>query len=85
MTDQVRTDVISQIAEMAAIAPSTIDPAAGLDVVGVDSLQALQLLVVLERTYKVQLSDEDLKSFTSVNSIAELVASKLVASSQSQA
>ena len=77
MTDQVTTYVATEISNMTEIAISDIDPAAPLNLLGLDSLQALQLLVLLERTYKVRLSDKDLPHFTSVNCIAELVVNRL--------
>lgn len=50
-----------------------IDSTVHLADLGIDSLQALQLLVMLERTYQVQLGEDDLKYFTSLESVAALV------------
>ncbi len=48
--------------------------------VGMDSLQALQLLVALEKNLQIKLQEEDLQRFTSVGSILNLIESHREAS-----
>jgi len=54
-----------------------IDVSAHLADLGVDSLQALQLIVMLERTYRIEIAEEELKRFTSINSVTDLVESRV--------
>lgn len=73
MRDQICLTLKTAIAEMIEGPPETIDCSAPLTGLGVDSLQALQLLVLLERTYSIQIGEEELKHFVSIDSIADLV------------
>jgi acyl carrier protein len=60
-----------------------MDPAASLHMdaslaeIGMDSLEALQLLVSLEQATQVQLEEQDLKMFTTVQSIVDLLNQRL--------
>jgi acyl carrier protein len=56
---------------------TAIDDSAHLADLGMDSLQALQLLVLLERTYSLQIGEQELQQFTSINAISDLVMSYL--------
>jgi acyl carrier protein len=42
-----------------------------------DSLQALQLLVLIERTYSLQIGEQELQQFTSIAAVADVVMSAL--------
>ncbi len=44
---------------------------------GLDSLQAVQLLVLLERTLKVKLGEQDLQRFNSVGNILSVLESRM--------
>jgi acyl carrier protein len=67
----------SEVARMVQLPEEEIDISAHLATQGVDSLQALQLIVLLERTYKIEIPEEELKRFTSINAVADLVESRL--------
>ena len=68
------TDIISSaVMENAA----QIDRETKLSELGMDSLQALQLLVLIERTYNLQIGEEELQQFTSIHAVADLVVSCL--------
>jgi len=49
-----------------------------------DSIQALDLLVELERKYSIVISEEELEKFVSVNSLAQLVSDQMMATAESQ-
>ena len=42
-----------------------------------DSLQALQLLVLIERSYDLQIGEQELQQFTSIGAVTDLVMSRL--------
>src|SRR5215510_3553082 len=69
MEEQIRQTLTKAVAEFLDQPEETIDCSAELADVGVDSLQAVQLLVLLERTYHIEISEEELKHFTSIDSI----------------
>lgn len=59
------------------ITPSDIDPSAPLfgGGLGLDSIDALELVVGLEKTYGIRIPDEDVgkEAFASVNALADYV------------
>ncbi|MBI5847259.1 MAG: acyl carrier protein [Nitrospirae bacterium] len=59
------------------IAPGEIDPSAPLfgSGLGLDSIDALELVVGLEKTYGIRIPDEDVgkEAFASVNALADYV------------
>jgi len=67
----------SEVARMVQLPEQDIDVSAHLADLGVDSLQALQLIVMLERTYRIEIAEEELKRFTSINSVTDLVESRV--------
>lgn len=69
----VREQLKREIAEKCEIPAESIDEDALLPDLGLDSLQALQLVVLLEKTYHVSIGDEDLQHFQTINKIAEFV------------
>ena len=69
MEEQIRNTLIKAVSEFLDLPEESIDCSAELADVGVDSLQAVQLLVLLERTYHIEINEEELKNFTSINSI----------------
>lgn len=46
----------------------------------VDSLMALEVMVALEKKYKIELDEEELKNISSFAQVRELVSSKVAAS-----
>jgi len=67
----------SEVARMVQLPEQDIDVSAHLADLGVDSLQALQLIVMLERTYRIEIAEGELKRFTSINSVTDLVESRV--------
>jgi acyl carrier protein len=74
---EVKTLLKNEIANKIDVAPESIDETAHLADLGIDSLQALQLLVLLERSYGITLNDEDLQYFRDINTLASLVHSRI--------
>jgi len=69
MEEQIRSTLTKAVSEFLDLPEASIDCFAELADLGVDSLQAVQLLVLLERTYHIEISEEELKNFTSIDSI----------------
>ena len=65
--------VVNEIAATMDIPAASLHMDASLAEIGMDSLEALQLLVSLERATEVQLEEQDLKKFTTVQSIVDLL------------
>ena len=67
-------EVIAVVAGITKVPASRITPDTDLRVeLNVDSLQGLQIVAALEKRFDVELSDEDLDSYTSVHSICEAI------------
>ena len=81
----VREILKSEIATKMEMASESIDENVLLADLGLDSLQALQLLVMLERTYRILISEEDLKYFQTINSLTEFVMQRIAETSATQA
>ena len=77
MKQEITTLLKSEVARMIEAPESSIDDSADLAELGMDSLQALQLLVLIERTYHLQIGEEELQQFTSIGAVADLVMSYL--------
>jgi acyl carrier protein len=65
--------VVNEIAATVDMPVSSLKPETLLSGIGMDSLHALQLLVALEDATGIQLEEEDLKQFTTVQAIVDLV------------
>jgi acyl carrier protein len=76
---EVRTLLKNEIASKADLPLESIDDNGHLADMGIDSLQALQLLVLLERSYGITLDDNDLQHFRNINSLVALVTSRVQA------
>ena len=75
--NELKTLLISEL-NLEDITPEDIDPAAALfrDGLGLDSIDALELAVILDKKYgiKIQASDErNQQIFSSLNALAEFV------------
>jgi acyl carrier protein len=68
--------VVNEIAATLDVPAGSIRPESTLAEIGMDSLQALQLVVALEQATQVQFDEEDLKKFTTVQSIVDLLAER---------
>jgi acyl carrier protein len=77
MYAQITTTLQEEIASFLALEPSEIDPQMPLFEMGVDSLQTLQLLVLLERNFSIHMDESDLQHFKTVHSIATLAVERL--------
>ena len=77
MIEEVKAQLKTKIAGMTELKIEEIDEQAHLAELGIDSLQALELLVMLERTYQIEIPQAALKYFTSVNNVAELIARQM--------
>jgi acyl carrier protein len=73
MEEQIRSTLTNAVSGFLDLPEESIDCSAELADLGVDSLQAVQLLVLLERTYHIEISEEELKNFTSINSIVDRI------------
>lgn len=65
--------VVNEIAATMDIPVGSLRPDTLLAGIGMDSLQALQLLVALEQATQIQLEEEDLTQFTTVHSIVDVL------------
>ena len=65
--------LVEEIARLVEVPQETIDIDTPLTKIGIDSLHALQLVVFLERNYKVQIEESDLQHFTTVGNIATFI------------
>ena len=81
----VRETLKSEIATKMEMPAESIDEDAFLADLGLDSLQALQLLVTLERGYHILIGEEDLKHFKTINSLTKFVMQKISETSTTQA
>ena len=81
MNEEVVLMLKSEVARLLEQPEELVSEDKNLADMGVDSLQALQLLVQIERTYQIQLPEDELEKFTSIRSMAHLVETHLSASS----
>jgi acyl carrier protein len=77
MREEITALLRSEVARMVELPEPSIDNSAHLVEMGMDSLQALQLLVLVERTYNLQIGEQELQQFTSINAVVDLVMSFL--------
>jgi acyl carrier protein len=76
LIETLKQQIIQQL-NLAEVKPEDIDPAAPLfgDGLGLDSIDALELIVLLEKNYSLKIQEpKDAKNiFQSVNSMAEYI------------
>lgn len=77
MHDETFHRVTSEIATLMGIPPESLLPETTLAEIGMDSLDGLQLLIELERVIQTQIEEEDLKRFTTIQSIVDIVNQRL--------
>ncbi len=66
--DEVRTEVIKLVAEITERNPEEIsDTALFIEDLGIDSLMAIEMLVAMDKKYKIQIPEEDFKNIKNVN------------------
>jgi len=73
MQDETFTRVASEIAALMDIPASSLRPETSIVEIGMDSLDGLQLLIELERVTQTQIEEGDLKRFTTIQSIVDIV------------
>jgi acyl carrier protein len=71
------TKVANEIAAMMGIEVSSLTPQTTLREIGVDSLEGLQLLIELERVTNATVEEADMKRFTTIQSIVDLLNERL--------
>jgi len=72
--DQIRAAVIEMVAEIAECNPSQIsDTTRFADDLDLDSLSASELMVSMERKYRIRIPEEDFKDIRSVKEAIEAV------------
>jgi acyl carrier protein len=76
LIEELRSLIIKSL-KLEDIMPADIDPAAPLfgSGLGLDSIDALELVVGLEKTYGIRIPDEDVgkEGFASVNALADYI------------
>ena len=71
------TKVANEIAAMMGIEVSSLTPQTTLREIGMDSLEGLQLLIELERVTNATVEEADMKRFTTIQSIVDLLNERL--------
>jgi acyl carrier protein len=77
MTEQITQMLIGEVARMLDIPEKSVSATSNLAELGLDSLQALRLLVQIERTYGVQLPEDDLQNFSTIQQVAQLASAHM--------
>jgi acyl carrier protein len=80
---EIREQLKKQVSNQAEIPVEDIDEDVHLADLGIDSLQALQLLVMLERTYRISIGEQELQKFTTITHISNLVLERIEQASAS--
>lgn len=72
--DQIRHEIKNKVAELTERDPAEIsDTALFIEDLGVDSLTAIELLVALEKRYKISIPEEEFRKIRNVNETVEIV------------
>jgi acyl carrier protein len=77
MYTEISSTLQNEIASFLEKSPNEIGLDDSLLEMGIDSLQMLQLLVMLERNFSVHMDESDLEHFTSVHTVATLAVRRL--------
>ena len=65
--DEVRSEVIKLVAEITERHPDEIsDTALFIEDLGIDSLMAIEMLVAMDKRYKIHIPEDDFKGITNV-------------------
>ena len=73
MKDDTFNKVVNAIAEMMSVPANSLTADMTLDEIGMDSLEGLQLLIELEQVTGIQVEEADMKRFTTIQSIVDLL------------
>jgi len=72
--EQVRLEVRKRVAELTEREPSEVtDGADFIDELGVDSLMAIELMVALDREYKIDIPEEEFRQIRNVEQAVDVV------------
>ncbi len=76
LVEELKSLIIERL-KLEDVSPEDIDPAAPLfgEGLGLDSIDALELVVALEKTYGIRIPDEDVgkEAFASVDALADYI------------
>ena len=71
---EIRTHVRELVVEITERDPSEVsDTALFIEDLGIDSLMAIEMLVAMDKKYKVQIPEEEFKNIKCVNDAVEIV------------
>ena len=73
MREETYNRVVSEIAALTGISADELRPETTITEIGMDSLDGLQLLIELERVTGTEIEEKDLKRFTTIQSIVDVV------------
>ena len=80
-TDEIRREIKRLIAEVTEREPDEItDPALFADELGVDSLMAMEVMVAVDKKYKINIPEEEFATIKNVNDTVEVVRRHMTAS-----
>lgn len=72
--EQVREEIRNRVAELTERNPSEIsDTARFIEDLDIDSLMAIELMVTLDKEYKIDISEEEFRNIKNVNEAVEIV------------
>jgi acyl carrier protein len=78
--EKVREEVRNRVAELTEVDPSEIsDTADFMDELGVDSLMAIELMVALDKEYKIDIPEDEFREIKNVDQAVEVVMKHLSA------
>ena len=78
--EQVRKEVRERVAELTEMEPEEVTDAADfIEELGVDSLMAIELMVALDKEYKIDIPEEEFREIKNVSQAVEVVMKHLAA------
>ncbi|MEJ2077686.1 MAG: acyl carrier protein [Acidobacteriota bacterium] len=80
--ERVREEVRNRVAELTEMDPSEVsDTASFIEELGVDSLMAIELMVALDKEYKIDIPEEEFREIKNVDQAVDVVMKHLPATS----
>ncbi len=78
--DSIRSEVKKLVAEITEREPEEVsDTANFIEELGIDSLMAIEMLVAVDKKYKIEITEEEFGKIKNVNDAVELVQQHLAA------
>lgn len=72
--DEVREQVREKVAELTELETSEVsDTALFIDELGIDSLMAIELMVALDKEYKIDIAEEEFREIKNVNESVDVI------------